>query len=239
MSSSALSKLSLSSGALSIAASLTAAGCYGSAPPRPETVALPQVAAGSELRVTSESTTRLENVQKQSETCPQGHTSGSQACVKTTYTVKEPVTRTVTTATHGDSPLSFAQFQVLTDHDYEDNVAVLEDHSEACQEANVPRWIGTGLAIGGIVAYGIGASRSSGALATVGLIGLGGGAASYTAGYFAFGGKRCVQAARLYREINYARDKDVMSVNGSLRAEEMKSLSDQFNERAARSAAAQ
>ncbi len=215
---------------------LLSTGCYGAAPPRPQTVILPDVAAGSPLEVYSNSSTQFENVSKQSETCPQGHGSGSQACVKTTYTVKEPVTRTVTTVTHGGTAIDYAQFQVIADPNYQQSLVTLSDHSEACQEANLPRYIGMGLAIGGVIAYSVGASKSSSTVANVGLLGMAGGAVSYTAGYFAFGGNRCVQAASLYRRIDYARYSGQRKVNGSVTALEMKTLADQFNQRRSRAA---
>lgn len=225
-------------GGLSIAALAFSAGCYGAAPPRPERVAVPQLGEGANLEVYSNSTTTFENVNRESETCPQGHTTGSQSCVKTTYTVKEPVTRTVSTATVGGTPIDYAQFQVISNPNYEEDLVRLADHSEACQEANLPRYIGMGMAIAGVVAYSIGASKSNSAVTNVGLVGLAGGAASYTAGYFAFGGNRCVQAAGLHRQINYALHNGQTEVHGAATGLEMKTLADQFNQRQNRAAAA-
>ncbi len=88
-----------------------------------------------------------------------------------------------------------------------------------------------GLAIGGIIAYSIGGSKSNSTVGNIGLVGLAGGAASYTAGYFAFGGNRCVAASRLYGQIDYARQSGVTEVHGSLTALEMKTLADKFNQR--------
>jgi len=229
---------STSIGGLSIAGLLLTAGCYGAAPPRPQAVTLPDVAPGSPLEVYSNSTTSFENVQKESETCPQGHGSGSSACVKTTYTVKEPVTRTVSTATHGGTPIDYAQFLVISDPNYQESLTDLADHSEACQEANVPRYIGMGLAIGGLIAYSIGGSKDNSVVGNIGLASLAGGAGAYTAGYFAFGGNRCVAASRLYGQINYARSAGQTEIRGSLTALEMKTLADKFNQRRTQSAAA-
>jgi hypothetical protein len=223
-------------GGLSLGALAFSAGCYGAAPPRPERVAVPQVGAGANLEVYSNSTTTYENVNRESETCPQGHSSGSADCVKTTYTVKEPVTRTVSTATVGGTPIDYAQFQVISNPHYEEDLVTLADHSEACQEANLPRYIGMGLAIAGVVAYSIGASNGNGVVTKVGVAGLAGGAASYTAGYFAFGGNRCVEAAGLHRQINYALHNGQTEVHGSVTGLEMKTLADKFNQRQNRSA---
>jgi hypothetical protein len=225
-------------GGLSLAALALSAGCYGAAPPRPERVAVPELGADANLEVYSHSATTYENVNRESETCPQGHTTGSSSCVKTTYTVKEPVTRTISTATIGGTPIDYAQFQVISNPRYEEDLVTLADHSEACQEANLPRYIGMGLAIAGVVAYSVGASKSNSTVANIGLLGLAGGAGSYTAGYFAFGGNRCVQAAGLYREINYALYNGQTEIRGSVTALEMKTLADQFNQRRNRSAAA-
>ena len=224
------SSLFLHLGLLTTVSGVLLTGCYGAAPPRPAPVALPDVEAGSPLVVDSRSSTTYENVQRESQTCPQGHVPGSQACIKTTYTVKEPVTRTKTTATYGDTPLSYGQFLVLTDPQYDEKLVTLEDHSEACQEANVPRYIGMGLMIGGALAYGF--SGGNKAATTVGAIGILGGAGSYTAGYFAFGGNRCVEAAHLHRQVNHARHSGTTAVSGSATANEMQAVADQFNRRA-------
>ncbi len=224
-------------GGLSVTGLFLAAGCYGAAPPRPQAVAVPDVAEGSSLEVYSHSATTYENVQRESETCPQGKGSGSPECVKTTYTVKEPVTRTVSTATLGGSPIDYAQFQVVSNPRYQEELVTLADHSEACQEANLPRYIGLGLAIGGIIAYSVGNSKGNSTVGTIGLLGLAGGAGSYTAGYLAFGGNRCVEAAGLYRRIDYARHSGQEEIHGSVTALEMKTLADQFNQRQVQTAA--
>ena len=56
---------------------------------------------------------------KKAWTCPAGHAEGSPACTSTTYEVAEPVTRTETAATYGAEPISYGQFKILTDPDYE------------------------------------------------------------------------------------------------------------------------
>jgi hypothetical protein len=199
-------------------------------------VALPDVAAGSHLSVDSRSTTAYETVNRESETCPQGHTTGSQACVKTTYQVKEPVTRTKSTATYGDTPITYGQFLVLTDPEYNQKLTTLEDHSEACQEANLPRYIGMGLMIAGGLTYAFGAANDTARL--IGGAGVLGGVGSYTAGYFAFGGNRCVEAAGLYRQVNHAQYSGMKSVNGTATATEMQAVADEFNRRSLRASAA-
>lgn len=204
-------------------------GCYGAAPPRPEAVPLPALVAGTPISVDSESSTKIELVHRKSETCPQGHTRGSQACVVTRYSEREPVTRTSTTATYGSSPLNYAQFQVLTDPAYESKLAALDEHSKACRGANVPRWIGAGLAIGGLVGFTVGASRGNQAATIGGEIAMAAGAGSYVLGYYAFGGKRCGTARGLYRELDLSTESSMTEVAGADLAEEMKRLADEFN----------
>ncbi len=145
------------------------------------------------------------------------------------YTVKEPVTRTISTATYGSVPIDYAQFLVLADPNYHDSLKLLADHSEACQEANVPRYIGLGLSIGGAVAFALSGGKP--AVKTLGLIGLGGGVASYTTGYFAFGGNRCAKAKTLYGRVNHARHLEVREIRGNRTADEMQALAKSFNER--------
>ena len=62
------------------------------------------------------------------------------------------------------------------------------------KRANVPRYVGIGLLIGSAIA--ITASGNKGAVAWLGWGALAGGGASYAAGYFAFGGRTCNEAAK-------------------------------------------
>jgi len=214
---------------LACAALVASVGCYGAAPPTPVTVPLPEIAAGVPIEVHTESDTQFENVEKKSVTCPQGHVEGSPACIVTRYHVREPVTRTDTTARYGDTPLNMAQFRVMTDPDYDKKRAELAAHSAACQGANVPRWIGAGAALAGVVLFAAG--QSNRAVSTTGLVLLGGGAGSYAAGYYVFGGRRCHEAERLYRQLDLRTSLELTSDSGAARADEMKTLADDFNRR--------
>src|SRR5690349_18965777 len=134
-------------------ATTSLAACYGSAPPHPTSISLPQLSAEATIDVHSETSTTIENRMKESWTCPAGHAEGDPACTRTTYEVAEPVTRTETTATYGAEPISYAQFKVLTDPDYDAKVARLDRMRERCQGANKPRWIGAGLMLGGAAGW--------------------------------------------------------------------------------------
>jgi hypothetical protein len=59
--------------------------------------------------------------------------------------------------------------------------------------------------------------------------GLGAGAASYALGYFAFGGRQCVEARNLFNEMDMSGAMDMTTVEGSDHATEMKALAEQFN----------
>src|SRR5690242_2476900 len=102
---------------------LPLAACYGAAPGRPPRVPLPPAIDDAEVVVHSETKTEIEDVQKQASTCPQGHGQGDPACTVTTYTVAEPVTRTTSTASYADQPISFAQFKVMTDPKWNEKLA--------------------------------------------------------------------------------------------------------------------
>jgi hypothetical protein len=216
------------------------AACYGAAPPKPARIPLPPPVDGAEIHVASEDRTRFEDVSKESSTCPQGHATGSPACVVTRYTVKEPVTRTYSTATYAGSEISYAQFRVMTDAQYDSKLSRLEDLSHRCQRANVPRYVGLGLMFGGLVAAGIvgKATDSSGAAQGVLWGGLGGGAASYALGYFAFGGRDCNEARGIYHDVNVAGDIGTTTVVGGQVAVEMQELAARFNASQMRSSSA-
>lgn len=200
--------------------------CYGAAPGKPPRIPLPPVVDDAEVAVHSETKTEVEDVQKQASSCPQGHGPGDPACTVTTYTVAEPVTRTTSTATYADQPISFAQFKVLTDPKWNEKLAELDELATKCKRANIPRYAGLGFMLGGLVT-GMIVGGDSGK--TIAYGGFGAGAASYTLGYFAFGGADCVRAQRLYDELDLSREMAWNSVQGADYATEMKALAQQFN----------
>lgn len=205
------------------------AACYGAAPPRPATIPLPPLRDDAELVVTSESKTEIEDVAKQSTSCPAGHAEGSPACTVHRYTVAEPVTRTYSRASYGGEPLSYGQFRVLTDPDHDRKRARLADLSTRCQRANIPRYLGLGLLLGGLVAIPL--SQGNDVVLGAGYVALAGGAASYTTGYFMFGGRQCNEARRLYHQIDFAEEATWETVQGRRVASEMATLAEQFNAR--------
>jgi hypothetical protein len=218
--------------ALSIA-TLTAA-CYGSAPPAAPKIPLPDLSDEAVISVHTEVETKMESVPKEDWTCPANVSQGDPSCVVTRYTAVEPVTRTNTTATYGNEPINVAQFKVLTDPEYDRKVARLDRLRQRCRRANVPRWIGMGLAIGGTA--GIIFGQSNKAVAITGTVALGAGITSYAVGYFAYGGRDCNEANRLHASIDYREAMEWPSTWGPENAEEWKVLSEQFNARRERSA---
>ncbi|MDB4954797.1 MAG: hypothetical protein JWO36_2366 [Myxococcales bacterium] len=209
--------------------SLSLAACYGSAPPRPPRVPLPDLQAGAEIDVFSESKTTYEPVQKQSSTCPAGKSEGDPSCLVTKYEVTEPVTRTTSRASYAASPITYGQLKVMTDPHYDEKLATLEDLSHKCQRANTPRYVGIGMFALGLIGGPI-AARAD---ATVGGItmygGLIGGAVAYSLGYFAFGGRDCNRARSLSNEVDMTAAMTWDSVNGADYATEMQTLAQQFN----------
>jgi hypothetical protein len=205
---------------------LPLAACYGAAPGKPPRVPLPPAVDGAEVAVHSETKTEIENVDKQASTCPQGHAPGDPACTVTHYTVAEPVTRTTTTASYADEPISFAQFKVITDPKWNEKLTELDDLAVKCKRANVPRYAGLGFMLGGLVAGMIvGGDAGKG----IAYGGFGAGTASYALGYFAFGGSDCVRAQNLYNELDLSQEMSWNSVQGAEYATEMKALARQFN----------
>jgi hypothetical protein len=210
--------------------SLSLAACYGAAPPKPPVVPLPPISAGAEINVQSASSTAMENIPHQSTTCPQGVSEGDPSCVVTKYVTAEPVTRTHSSATYGEQPITYAQFTVLTDPKWDQKLAELDDLATRCRHANIPRYAGLGLMatglIGGLIAGAAGSQVGEEALIYGGL-GLGG--ASYALGYVAFGGRQCVEARQLFNEMDMSQAMNMNTVEGTDRATEMKTLADQFN----------
>ena len=202
------------------------AACYGAAPPKPARVPLPPPVEGAELAVHSESRTELETVNKEASTCPAGHATGSPACTITRYSVKEPVTRTYSTATYGEQPISYAQFKVLTDPQYDQKLSRLEDLSRTCKRANIPRYAGMAAFLGGLIAGPL-IGDTAGKIVFWG--GMAGGTTSYALGYFAFGGRDCNEARGIYRDVNHAPDMSTNTVTGGQLAVEMQELAARFN----------
>lgn len=205
--------------------------CYGAAPPKPARIPLPPEVPGAEIAVHTESRTTIETVQKEASTCPQGHSPGSPDCTVTHYSVNEPVTRTHSTASYADEPISYAQFKVMTDPQYDQKLSRLEELSHRCQRANVPRYVGLGLMLGGLIAAPIVGKVTDSSGAAQGTLwgGLGGGAASYALGYFSFGGRDCNEARGIYNDVNVAGYADTHDLVGADTAAEMAELAARFN----------
>lgn len=199
-------------------------GCYGSAPSPPPRVPLPPIVPGQEVVVTSETTTNIETVSKKSWTCPQGHIEGSQACSYTTIPMREPVTRTTTTATYGGVELSDAQLRVMADDRHEAKRVELDALSARCRRANTPRLIGLAGVVGGLVLWGIAAGTREAAFTYAGIGAFGLGVGSYTFGYFVAGGSTCKEAQLLASELAGER---VFSTKP--RADEVRELAAKFN----------
>ncbi|MBE7450637.1 MAG: hypothetical protein HS111_17570 [Kofleriaceae bacterium] len=209
-----------------------AAGCYGAAPPRPARIPLPELSSAATIDVHSQTRTTVENRMKEAWSCPAGHAEGSPACTRTTYEVAEPVTRTETTATYGAERISYGQFKVLTDPDYDAKLVRLDELRARCKGANVPRYVGMGLMLGGAAGWIFSAYGK--VFAQVGTVALVGGGASYAFGYYGYGGKTCNQARALYRDLDVSEEAGWSSVYGADTAAEMKRLADEFNDRGAR-----
>ena len=207
--------------------SLSLGACYGAAPPKPPTVPLPPITAGAEIAVQSESNTSMESVPHEARTCA----SDGTGCITTTYETTEPVTRTHTSATYNDQPITYAQFNVMTDPKWDDKLAELDDLANKCQRANYPRYAGIALIAVGIAGGLIAGAAGAGPSAEYALMYGGGGLglASYALGYFAFGGRDCVEARQLYNEMDMSQAMHMNVVEGADRATEMKTLSEQFN----------
>jgi hypothetical protein len=174
--------------ALALAAT-TLTACYGSAPGKPPRIPLPPMEDAAAIAVHSETKTTVEEVDRTSSTCPQGKGEGDPSCVVTHYKVNEPVTRTISTAQYGETPISYAQLRVMGDGKRDQKLATLDELSQHCKRANVPRYVGIGLMIGGLITGVIVKGDAGKGIIYGGLIG---GAASYTVGYVGFGGRECV-----------------------------------------------
>ncbi len=200
--------------------------CYGSAPPKPTTVPLPEVRPGAFITTHSTAKTQIETIHKQARTCPQGKGASDPSCTTTEYSAREPVTRTHTTASYGGVNLNLAQFAVLTDPDYDKKLVRLEGHSAACKRATVPRWVAGAMLLGGIAAS---AWLPDGLNRVGAAAGFGGAAASYTMGYWVFGGIRCNQAWPIYKEIGLKEEIKRDVAIGEGKAAAMKERAREYN----------
>ncbi len=210
---------------------VTASGC-SLKPPGPvvTTVPVPSASDGGELIVSTESTTQLEDVRKKSETCPQGHTTGSPDCIVTHYTVKEPVTRTKTTMALGSQPLTHAQFLVLAEADRPERIAMLEDKTNKCKRAKVPRYVAIGLGIGAAIAGGY-AIYSQNKIGTYVGIGLGAGALTSAGVGFGMSKGSCSSARDLARDLDLSGKEEQTVVPGKQAASELQGLAQEHNQR--------
>ena len=205
--------------------------CYGAAPPKPARIPLPPTIEGGEIAVHTESRTTIESVAKEASTCPEGHSPGDPLCTVTRYSVNEPVTRTHSSASYADQPISYAQFKVMTDPQYDAKLSRLEDLSHRCKRANVPRYVGLGLMLGSLIAAPIVGKATDSTAASQGtlwgMLGLGG--ASFALGYFSFGGRDCNEARGIYNDVNVAGYVDTHDLLGADTAAEMSELAARFN----------
>jgi hypothetical protein len=204
--------------------------CYGSAPPTPPRIPLPPPVDGAAIMVQAETRTEVEQVEREARTCPQGH---PESCTTTKYWESAPVTRTHASATYGGNAINYAQFKVMTDPQYDHKVAQLAALSHVCRRANVPRYLGLVGLIGGVITANVGAARKppNTGVEIVGFGAIAGGIASYAAGYYAFGGRECTMARRLYQELDLAEAQQWREVQGEATAAEMETLAAQFNAR--------
>jgi len=214
-----------------------AAGCYGSAHPHPKTIPLPDLSKDGTIAVDSESTTNDEDVDKTSETCPQGETSGGPDCIVTHYTEREPVTRTQTTATYDGAPISLAQLEVMTDPDRDKKIEHLDALRKTCSRAGKARWVGIGLLAAGVVTYAIGGAADSKPAVIASGVTIAGGLGAFGVGYFKYGGRACNEARDLYRDLDVSADVDTTTAWGPDYAAKMKELADRFNASRAATAA--
>lgn len=207
---------------------LAVTGCYGAAPPRPPRVPLPALVPGLEIAVRSETSTELENVTKKSWTCPAGEVQGSSKCSYTTYSVREPVTRTITHASYGDVELTDEQLHVMADAEHEAKRVQLDELRARCAGADRPRQVGIVLALGGLVLWGIAAGTKQAAFTYAGAAAFTGSVGAYGYGFFARGGNQCGDANALADDLTSGARRFLYSPD---RDAEIREVADQFNAR--------
>src|SRR4051794_9710954 len=94
-------------------AALTLPACYGSAPPHPAAIKLPELSDDGVMNVNSEPRTVMETPPKEERISPANvKDQNSKECTVITRQVTEPVVHTDTTATYGATRLNYAQFRV-------------------------------------------------------------------------------------------------------------------------------
>lgn len=206
------------------------AGCYASAPPKLHPLPVPDVSSAA-LDVRSEETTAIETTHNQESACLGAGIPGlgAKACLDAEYSYDTEVEYVTSTASVNGAPISYGQFLTMTDPNYSQKMAELDEHRSACQASAIPEWAGIGLAIGGVIALSVADEGS--ALSTLGYVGLGAGAASYAAGYLFLGGSRCAEGQRVYTNLDHSEHKDTMAVIGENAAREMQAVADSFNAR--------
>lgn len=209
---------------------LSLAACYGAAPPKPARIPLPPAVEGAQIMVHTESRTEIETVAKEAKTCPE-NSSDPNLCTVTKYTVNEPVTRVHSTMSYADEPISYAQFKVMTDAQYDEKLSRLDTLSHRCQRANVPRYVGLGLMLGSLIASPIVGKATDSTAASQGTLWgmLGAGTASFALGYFSFGGRDCNIARGIYNDVNVEGYTQTTDITGADSAAEMAALADRFN----------
>jgi hypothetical protein len=207
---------------LSIAIPLALTACYGAAPPKPATIPLPPLSAGATIEVESADVTKYEQVNREAKTCA----NGGGDCITTQYQTTEPVTRTVSRASYAGKPISYGQLRVMSDSERDQKLAQLDRLSHVCRRANVPRYVGIGLLLGGVVVTGL---TQSTPVRAIGLGAAGLGVTSYALGYVAFGGAQCNQARRLYQEVDVSQEAGWHEVTGEHYAKAMREMAGRFN----------
>lgn len=204
--------------------------CYGAAPPKPARIPLPPPVEGAQIAVHTESRTEIEAVAKEAKTCPE-NSSDPNLCTVTKYTANEPVTRTYSTMNYANESISYAQFRVMTDPQYDNKLTRLDELSHRCQRANVPRYVGLGLMIGSLIASPIVGKATGSTGASQGTLWgmLGAGSVSFGLGYFSFGGRDCNIARGIYNDVNVEGYVETTTITGADSAAEMAALADRFN----------
>jgi len=213
---------------LAVAVAALAPGCYGAVPPKPTTIPIPAIMPGARIEAVTNTKTEIEDVEKQAVTCPAGHVEGSPACVTTKYTVREPVTHTLTTVSYGGESLSRAQLEVMTDRDRDRKLAELDRLSHRCERANTVRKVGLWLGVATAALYVTAVATQDRVFTYTGLGTLVGSASSYGYGYWGLGGKQCVEADDLYRSLEVAQHGET-TMYGESEATLVHELASKFN----------
>ncbi|MGE0547872.1 MAG: hypothetical protein AB7O24_02735 [Kofleriaceae bacterium] len=213
--------MSVKSAIVSIAIVVT--GCYGAAPPKPVSVPVPPLSDGATIEVHSEAITTFERVNKQARTCA----DDGSGCITTKYEETEPITRTHSRVTYGGQQISVAQLHIMSDADREQKLARLEALSHTCQRANIPRYVGIGMLLGGAILAG--SAGENGAMKIGGAAAMGVGIGSYALGYVHFGGRDCNVAKAIYMDVDVSTEVDTHEVVGVDAANALHEMASRFN----------